>query len=61
MIGGQLWVPQIRKNKIVVIDPATNTITQRLTAGKGPFVVTEINGEAWVPSWQGTNAWRYRP
>lgn len=61
VIGGRLWVPQIRRNKIVVIEPATNTIAQTLNAGKGPFVVTEINGEAWVPSWQGTDTWRYRP
>jgi len=29
--------------------------------GAGPFVVTEIRGEAWVPSWRGTDVRRFRP
>jgi len=29
--------------------------------GAGPFVVTEIRGEAWVPSWHGTDVRRFRP
>jgi len=29
--------------------------------GAGPFVVTEIGGEAWVPSWRGRDVWRVRP
>jgi hypothetical protein len=24
-------------------------------------VVTEIRGEAWVPSWKGNDVWRFRP
>ena len=26
--------------------------------GAGPFVVTELNGEAWIPSWHGRDVWR---
>jgi len=29
--------------------------------GAGPFVVTAIRGEAWVPSWKGNAVWRLRP
>jgi YVTN family beta-propeller protein len=61
VIGGMLWVPKIRENRIVVIDPATNAVAQTVKTGTGPFVVTEINGEAWVPSWQGRDIWRFRP
>jgi len=61
VIDGKLWVPQIRKNSIAIIDPATNTVVKTVKAGKGPFVVTQINGEAWVPSWKGTDVWRIKP
>jgi YVTN family beta-propeller protein len=61
VIGGMLWVPKIRENRIVVIDPATNAVAQTVKTGTGPFVVTEIGGEAWVPSWQGRDIWRFRP
>ena len=43
------------------IDPATNTVVRTMKVGTGPFVVTAIAGEAWVPSWQGTDIWRIRP
>lgn len=61
VIGGKVWVPEIRLNKIAVIDPATNTIVQTIPAGKGPFVITQINGQAWVPSWKGHDIWRIKP
>ena len=61
VVGGMVWVPQIRKNSIAVVDPATNAIVRTVKAGAGPFVVTQINGEAWVPSWKGTDVWRIRP
>ena len=44
-----------------MIDPATNTVVQTVKAGAGPFVVTEIAGEAWVPSWKGRDVWRFKP
>jgi streptogramin lyase len=61
VVAGQVWVPQIRKNAIAIIDPASNAVTQTIKAGVGPFVVTTIHGEAWVPSWKGRDIWRYRP
>jgi DNA-binding beta-propeller fold protein YncE len=60
VVGGHVWVPQIRKNSIAVVDPASNTVTGTVKAGVGPFVVTTIRGEAWVPSWKGTDIWRLR-
>ena len=61
VVSGQVWVPQIRKNSIAVVDPSSNTVARTIKAGTGPFVVTTIRGEAWVPSWKGRDIWRYRP
>jgi virginiamycin B lyase len=61
VVGGMVWVPQIRRNAIAVVDPATNTVVRTVKAGAGPFVVTAIGGEAWVPSWKGRDVWRFRP
>jgi streptogramin lyase len=61
VVNGRVWVPQIRKNSIAVVDPASNTVAQTIKAGVGPFVVTTIRGEAWVPSWKGSDIWRYKP
>ena len=61
VVGGLVWVPQIRKNTIAVVDPATNSVAKTVKAGAGPFVVTQIAGEAWVPSWKGHDIWRIRP
>lgn len=61
VVGGRVWVPQIRKGTIAVVDPATNQVAETVKAGVGPFVVTQIAGEAWVPSWKGRDIWRIRP
>jgi YVTN family beta-propeller protein len=61
VVNGLVWVPQIRKDSIAVVDPASNTVTQTIKAGIGPFVITTIRGEAWVPSWKGRDIWRYKP
>jgi DNA-binding beta-propeller fold protein YncE len=61
VVGGHVWVPQIRKNSIAVVDLASNTVTGTVKAGVGPFVITAIRGEAWVPSWKGTDIWRIKP
>jgi streptogramin lyase len=60
VLDGQVWVPQIRKNSIAIIDPASNAVAQTIKAGPGPFVVTTIRGEAWVPSWKGRDIWRFK-
>ena len=61
VVGGMVWVPQIRKNVVAVIDPSTNAVVRTVKTGTGPFVVTAIAGEAWVPSWKGSDVWRFRP
>ena len=61
VVAGKLWVPQIHRNSLAVVDPATNTVTQTVQGRNGPFVVTQIGGEAWVPSWQGHDIWRIKP
>jgi DNA-binding beta-propeller fold protein YncE len=61
VVDGQVWVPEIRKSAIAVVDPATNTVVRTVKAGAGPFVVTQIRGEAWVPSWKGRDIWRIAP
>jgi DNA-binding beta-propeller fold protein YncE len=61
VVDGQVWVPQIRKNSIAIVDPSSNAVARTIKAGVGPFVVTTIRGDAWVPSWKGSDIWRYRP
>ena len=61
VVDGIVWVPQIRRNTIAVVDPATNTVARTVKAGVGPFVVTQIGGQAWVPSWKGHDIWRIKP
>lgn len=61
VVGGRVLVPQVRRNRIALVDPSTNAVAQFAKAGVGPFVVTTIAGEAWVPSWQGRDVWRLRP
>ena len=53
-------MPKIRANTVAVIDPATNAVVETVKAGIGPFVVTEIGGEAWMPSWKGRDIWRVK-
>jgi DNA-binding beta-propeller fold protein YncE len=60
VVGGQVWVPQIRKNSIAIVDPSSNTVARTIKAGIGPFVITAIRGEAWVPSWKGSDIWRFK-
>lgn len=61
VVGGKVWVPRIRAGRVAVVEPATNRVVETVKVGPGPFVVTEIDGEAWVPSWRGRDVWRLRP
>lgn len=61
VVAGQVWVPLIAQNAVAIVDPATNTIAQTVPVGTGPFVVTQIGGEAWIPSWKGVDIWRVEP
>lgn len=60
-VGGMVWVPKVRANSVAVVDPASNTVVSTIKVGAGPFVVTEIAGDAWIPSWHGRDVWRLRP
>jgi DNA-binding beta-propeller fold protein YncE len=60
-VGGKVWVPEVQQNDVAIVDPATATLERRLKVGVGPFVVTEIKGEAWIPSYKGYDIWRVRP
>ena len=60
VVGGKLWAPEIQQNDVAIVDPADGSVT-RFRVGTGPFVVTQIRGEAWIPSWKGTDVWRVRP
>ncbi len=61
VVDGLVWVPEIGQNRVALVDPSTNRISGTVKVGAGPFVVTEIAGEAWVPSWKGADIWRLRP
>jgi virginiamycin B lyase len=61
VIAGKVWVPIITRNLVAIVDPASNTVASTVKVGVGPFVVTNVNGQAWVPSWKGTDIWRLRP
>jgi DNA-binding beta-propeller fold protein YncE len=61
VVGGSVWVPRIRANRIAIVDAAAGAVSETVKAGSGPFVVTEIKGEAWVPSWHGADVRRYAP
>ncbi len=61
VVGGRVWVPRIRANRVAIVDPVSSSVVGNVMTGAGPFVVTEIRGEAWVPSWRGTDVRRFRP
>jgi hypothetical protein len=61
VIGGAVWVPRVGANRIAIVDPAAGRVARTIQAGAGPFVVTEVAGEAWVPSWHGADVRRFRP
>ena len=61
VVGGKLWVPKVRANTVAIVDPSTNAVAQTVKVGLGPFVVSEVNGEAWIPSWHGRDVWRLKP
>jgi hypothetical protein len=60
VVAGTVWVPVISQNRVAVVDPSTNNVVQSVKTGPGPFVVTAHGHEAWVPSWHGSNVYRFR-
>jgi YVTN family beta-propeller protein len=61
VVGGMVWVPKVRANSVAVVDPASNAVVSTVEVGAGPFVVSEIGGDAWIPSWHGRDIWRLEP
>jgi YVTN family beta-propeller protein len=61
VVGGAVWVPKVRANTVAIVDPATNAVSASVKVGVGPFVVTAIDGDAWIPSWKGRDIWRLHP
>ena len=61
VVGGKIWVPQIQRNAIAVIDPATNTVDADRESRDRPVRRHPDRGEAWVPSWKGHDIWRIKP
>ncbi len=62
VVAGKLWVPKIRAERDRRRSTRRRTRSPRRSRrGSGPFVVTEIAGEAWIPSWQGRDIWRVKP
>ena len=59
--GGAVWFPVRGSNELVRIDPATNTVAERVPVGNTPFVVNEAFGDLWVPSYGGNDVRRFRP
>jgi YVTN family beta-propeller protein len=58
---GTIWFPNLQDNTISVIDPQTNSVTQTVKTGNGPFVVRSGFGDMWVASYRGKDIWRIRP
>jgi DNA-binding beta-propeller fold protein YncE len=48
-------------NKLAVIDPATNTVAERIPVGPGAFVANVADGDVWVGSCAGSDVWRITP
>jgi DNA-binding beta-propeller fold protein YncE len=59
-VAGRVWVPEVQQDDVALVDPSTLSV-DRVKAGRGPFVVTEVGGEAWVPSYKGRDVWRFTP
>jgi DNA-binding beta-propeller fold protein YncE len=48
VIGGELWVPCLDGNAIVVIDPASGAVVDTIGSLTGPTVVAPDGDHAWV-------------
>jgi streptogramin lyase len=59
IVAGELWVPCIDANAIVVVDPVTMRVVTTKPAGPGPIVVLPVGGHVWVSHTTGTSLWRF--
>jgi YVTN family beta-propeller protein len=58
VVNGRVWVPVVLQNRVAIVDPAANAVAASVRVGRGPFTVTAIRGQAWIPSWHGSDIWR---
>jgi DNA-binding beta-propeller fold protein YncE len=58
VVDGELWVPCIDSNVVVVIDPKSGKVTRTFAAGPGPILVLSVAGHAWISHTTGTSVWR---
>jgi len=58
---GTIWITDKEQNRIVRVDPATNTVVDELAAGPGAFAVVRAAGSMWVTSYAGNDVRRYTP
>lgn len=57
---GALWAPAKAANTVTRIDVARNRELDVTPAGPGAFAVLNAYGSAWVPSFAGSDVWRFR-
>jgi len=58
VVGGELWVPCIDSNAVVVIDPRTAKVKRTFAAGPSPIVVLPVAGHVWISHTTGNAVWR---
>jgi streptogramin lyase len=58
VVHGQLWVPCIDSNSVVVVDPVHAKVVRSFAAGPGPIVVLPVGKHVWITHTNGNAAWR---
>lgn len=58
IVDGQLWVPCIDANAIVVVDPTRMRVVKTLPGGPSPIVVLPVGTHVWVSHTTGNSIWR---
>ena len=58
---GTIWVTDKEQNRVVRIDPGTNTVVDEFAAGPGAFALARVGGSMWVTSYAGSDIRRYTP
>ena len=58
IVDGQLWVPCIDANAIVVVDPTRMRVVKTRPGGPSPIVVLPVGTHVWVSHTTGNSIWR---
>jgi streptogramin lyase len=56
---GTVWVTDKEQNRVIRINPATNTVVDEFPAGPGAFALARVGGSMWVTSYAGSDVRRY--